>query len=227
MKQQLIDFFEFKFQLYRYNFLKNLFHKIRVKEFMSKDEKKLFDIELKPNSIIFDVGGYEGNFTERLLEKNPKSFFYIFEPIYQFYKNIKKKFENGNNIYVFPVGLSDEDKNIPLEVNFDRTTHSGEFNLDGQFELSNLKSISNFIIEKKIEHIDLLKLNVEGAEYEILNNLISKNLIGKVNTLLIQFHLNESVDYKRYKTLKKKILKTHKSEFNSIFVWEKFTLKTF
>ena len=86
MKQQLIDFFEFKFQLYRYNFLKNLFHKIRVKEFMSKDEKKLFDIELKPNSIIFDVGGYEGNFTERLLEKNPKSFFYIFEPIYQFYK---------------------------------------------------------------------------------------------------------------------------------------------
>ena len=227
MKQQLIDFFEFKFQLYRYNFLKNLFHKIRVKEFMSKDEKRLFDIELKPNSIIFDVGGYEGNFTERLLAKNPKSFFYIFEPIYQFYKNIKKKFENGNNIYVFPVGLSDEDKNIPLEVNFDRTTHSGEFNLDGQFELSNLKSISNFIIEKKIEHIDLLKLNVEGAEYEILNNLISKNLIGKVNTLLIQFHLNESADYKRYKTLKKKILKTHKSEFNSIFVWEKFTLKTF
>ena len=227
MKQKLIDFLEFKFHLYKYASLKNLFHKIRVKDFMSKDEKKLFDIELKPNSIIFDVGGYEGNFTERLLEKNPKSFFYIFEPIYQFYKNIKKKFENGNNIYVFPVGLSDEDKNIPLEVNFDRTTHSGEFNLDGQFELSNLKSISNFIIEKKIEHIDLLKLNVEGAEYEILNNLIKKNLIGKVNTLLIQFHLNESVDYKRYKTLKKKILKTHKSEFNSIFVWEKFTLKTF
>ena len=45
---------------------------------MSKDEKKLFDIELKPNSIIFDVGGYEGNFTDRLLDKNSKSFFYIF-----------------------------------------------------------------------------------------------------------------------------------------------------
>ena len=52
--------------------------------------------------------------------------------------------------------------------------------LDSQYELSNLKSISDFIIEKKIEQVDLLKLNVEGAEYEILDNLISNNLLGKV-----------------------------------------------
>ena len=70
MKQELIDFLEFKFHLYKYVFLKDLFHKIRVKDFMSKDEKKLFDIELKPHSIIFDVGGYEGSFTTRLLDKN-------------------------------------------------------------------------------------------------------------------------------------------------------------
>ena len=39
MKQQLIDFLEFKFHLYRYSSLKYLFHKIRVKDFMSKDEE--------------------------------------------------------------------------------------------------------------------------------------------------------------------------------------------
>ena len=227
MKQQLIDFFEFKFHLYRYKTLKNLFHRVRVKEFMSKDEKKLFDIQLKPKSIIFDVGGYEGSFTERLFNKNPQSFFYVFEPIYKFYKNIKRKFENTDNIFIFPVGLSDENKTIPLELNFDRTSHSGMLDVDSQFELSNLKSISEFIIEKKIESIDLLKLNVEGAEYEILNNLINTNLICRIKTLLIQFHLNENIDYSKYKILKNKILKTHKSEFNSIFVWEKFTLKTF
>ena len=48
MKKRLIDFLEFKFHLYRNAALKDLFHKIRVKDFMSKDEKKLFDIELKP-----------------------------------------------------------------------------------------------------------------------------------------------------------------------------------
>lgn len=226
MKKQLIDFLEFKFHLYRYSSFKDLFHKIRVKDFMSKNEKKLFDIELKPNSIIFDVGGYEGNFTDRLLHKNPKSFFYIFEPIYKYYKSIKNKFENVDNVFVFPFGLSNEDKTIPLELNFDRTSHDIVLDLDNQYELSNLKSISNFIIEKKIEQIDLLKLNVEGAEYEILDNLISNNLLGKVKTLLIQFHLNQSVDYLKYKILKNKILKTHNCEFESIFVWEKFTLKT-
>lgn len=226
MKKQLIDFLEFKFHLYRYSSFKDLFHKIRVKDFMSKDEKKLFDIELKPNSIIFDVGGYEGNFTNRLLLKNRKSFFYIFEPIYKFYKSLNKKFENVDNVLVFPFGLYDEDKTVPLQFNFDRTSHSGELDIDSQYELSNLKSISNFIIEKKFEQIDLLKLNVEGAEYEILDNLISTNLIGTVKTLLIQFHLNQSTDYSKYKILKKKILKTHDCEFKSIFVWEKFTLRT-
>ena len=225
MKQQLIDFLEFKFHLYRYTYLKNLFHKIRVKDFMSKDEKKLFDIKLKPNSIIFDVGGYEGNFTDRLLHKNSKSFFYIFEPIYLFYKNIKNKFENVDNVFVFSFGLSDEDKIIPLELNFDRTSHNGVLDLDSNYELSNLKSISDFVVEKKIEQIDLLKLNVEGAEYEILDNLISTNFIDKVKILLVQFHLNQSIDYSKYKSLKKKILKTHNCEFKSIFVWEKFTLK--
>ena len=77
MKKRVIDFLEFKFHLYRSAYLKDLFHKIRVKDFMSKDERKLFDIELKPNSVIFDVGGYEGNFTNRLLHKNPKSFLYF------------------------------------------------------------------------------------------------------------------------------------------------------
>lgn len=226
MRQQLIDFLEFKFHLYRYSSFKDLFHKIRVKDFMLKDEKKLFDIELKPNSVIFDVGGYEGNFTDRLLHKNPKSFFYIFEPIYKFYKSIKNKFENVDKVLVFPFGLSDEDKTIPLELNFDRTSHNGVLDLHSQYELSNLKSISNFIIEKKIEQIDLLKLNVEGAEYEILDNLISANLMVKVKTLLIQFHLNQSIDYSKYKNIKNKILKTHNCEFKSIFVWEKFTLKT-
>ena len=226
MKQELIDFLEFKFHLYKYVFLKDLFHKIRVKDFMSKDEKKLFDIELKPHSIIFDVGGYEGSFTTRLLDKNSKSFFYIFEPIYKYYKSIKKKFENVDNVSVFPFGLSDENKTIPLELNFDRTSHNGVLDIDSNYELSNLKSISDFVIEKKIEQIDLLKLNVEGAEYEILDNLISTNLMDKVKTLLIQFHLNQSKDYLKYKSLKKKILKTHNCEFKSIFVWEKFTSKT-
>ena len=81
------------------------------------------------------------------------------------------------------------------------------------YELSNLKSISDFVVEKKIEQIDLLKLNVEGAEYEILDNLISTNFIDKVKILLVQFHLNQSIDYSKYKSLKKKILKTHNCEF--------------
>ena len=41
-----------------------------------------------------------------------------------------------------------------------------------------------------IEYIDFLKLNIEGSEYELLENLISSNNLDKIKYLQIQFHEN-------------------------------------
>ena len=43
------------------------------------------------------------------------------------------------------------------------------------------------IINKKTK-VDLLKLNVEGAEYEILNRVIKTNNLNKFGSFLIQYH---------------------------------------
>lgn len=225
MNQKLINILQFKFYLYKSSYLREIFHTIRVKYFMLNHEKKLFDIKLKPKSIIFDVGGYEGTFTNRLINNNAESNFYIFEPIFKYYKNIKNKFKNINNVFIFPFGLSNRDTKVPLEMNLDRTSHNKYIDDQADFELSSLKRISTFIVENKLSEIDLIKLNVEGAEYEILEDLIDSNLLKNIKVLLIQFHLNQSEDYNKYIKIRDKILMTHKCDFNSIFVWEKFSLR--
>ena len=45
-----------------------------------------------------------------------------------------------------------------------------------------------------IEKIDLLKLNIEGSEYDLLEKLLKSGLISTIDKLQIQFHenINES-----------------------------------
>ena len=39
-----------------------------------------------------------------------------------------------------------------------------------------------------INKIDLMKINIEGGEYDLLFCLIEKDLISRINNLQIQFH---------------------------------------
>ena len=46
------------------------------------------------------------------------------------------------------------------------------------------KKASDYIKGK----IDLLKINIEGGEYEVLENLIENDLIKNIDNIQIQFH---------------------------------------
>lgn len=72
--------------------------------------------------------------------------------------------------------------------------------------------ISEFLKNFNDEYI-ILKLDVEGAEYDILNHLISTGLIEKVNELYVEFHdyfFNESSNDIKNKLLEYNI----KCDFN-------------
>jgi len=74
--------------------------------------------------------------------------------------------------------------------------------------------------------IDLMSINIEGAEYDVLNALIDSKLIQQVKNLQVQFHFFDDQFYvnKRDEVLKK-ILMTHKVKLSFPFVWEGFERK--
>ncbi len=53
------------------------------------------------------------------------------------------------------------------------------------------ETLSNLLAKHKIDHIDLLKLDVEGAEYNIIENL-EPETFGRIDNLLIEFHENKN-----------------------------------
>jgi FkbM family methyltransferase len=186
-----------------------------------KGELKRFDYPLNENSIVFDLGGYKGEFTEEIYNKFNCTV-YVFEPVYELFKIIKDKFNKNDKINVFNFGLSDCNKS--LEINL-ADNASSIYGKNGVKETIKLVSIFDFISENKIHYVDLLKINIEGGEYEVLPELINKGYVVNIENLQIQFHdfVDDAIS-KREKIINN-LSKTHSSTFSYYMVWENWRLK--
>jgi len=158
---------------------------------------KLFDKLLKTNDIVFDVGANVGLFS--LLAANrlkDKVKVYAFEPSdYPFDKirrNIslnKFKSINTNNI-----GLWDHKGFVKFHLCIDEAYNSIGTNPQSEIKSSiniPVTTIDDFCQEKNITKIDILKIDSEGAEFQILNG--AKRLISSLSIPIIICEYNREV----------------------------------
>ena len=71
-----------------------------------------------------------------------------------------------------------------------------------------------------------MKINIEGAEYKLLDRIIDTGLINNINHLQIQFHKKdiENPEYKREKAISK-LSETHNNIWSYYYVWERWSNK--
>ena len=176
---------------------------------------KKFDLD--SNSIFFDVGGFEGDYTDKILNQyDCKS--YIFEPHPEYFAKLQKKFMNKNNVKLFNYGLGGETKNLFLTDDSESSKVT-----DKKTELKiGVRDITEVTKELSIENIDLLKLNIEGMEYELLEKLIRTGEIRKIDKLKIQFH--ESIPNAELwrEKIRNELKNTHKEIWTYYMVWERW-----
>ena len=183
----------------------------------NKNNEVLYIHNLHQNSIVYDVGGYLGEFSENLL-KRYDPFIHLFEPVLEFHQHCKKVFNGSIKITLHNYALSNtNDSQKILKSDNSSSIHTDKF---GELQDIQTRRISDIISELKHDKIDLLKLNVEGSEFLILLDLIKTNSLSKVNVLLIQFH-NFYPNAKNLRNeIRYELSKTHKERWNYPFVWE-------
>lgn len=184
------------------------------------DKTKRLDYNLDENSIVFDVGGYQGEWSKDIYNKY-KSNIYIFEPVQKFYKQIKEIFESIEKIKVYNFGLGGQNANQKI---FFEEDASSIFNNNDEYFNIEIVDINEFIKNNNIVNIDLLKLNIEGSEYDVLDSLIKKNNLSKIKNLQIQFHRNIVDCSQRRDIIRNKLSKTHKLTYDYSFIWENWQL---
>ena len=89
-----------------------------------------------------------------------------------------------------------------------------------------LVDVGQLIEERFSNELGCLKLNVEGAEYEILDKLLSAGQVSGIQYILIQFHKGPLNCVQRREQIQMRLGETHKKVFDFPFVWELWREKT-
>ena len=185
------------------------------------DDTLRLDYNLDENSIVFDIGGYKGEFAEKIFNKY-KSTIYIFEPVKSFFHVLENKFKDNPKIKIFNFGLSDKSEKMIINLSNDGSSVYGNGN---ETETIYLNSIVEFLKEKKINKINLLKINIEGGEFQMLPTLLDTPYINNIENLQIQFHnFIDNAENMREK-IRRQLAQTHELTYDYYFVWENWTLK--
>jgi FkbM family methyltransferase len=181
----------------------------------------LFNYDLNKDSVVLDVGGYEGQWASDLFSRFQCEIF-IFEVVQSFVDKMEKRFSNNSSIKIYNHGLGNSTRNEKINVSEDSSSLYVKSN---QYEEIKIVDFKEWINENNFLSIQLLKMNIEGAEYELLERIIDQGFHKKIDNLLIQFH-NFTPDARpRMEKIQGKLNETHNLQFQYDFIWESWKIK--
>lgn len=166
-----------------------------VHEMFCRDDYKIASIQYDcPEPVVLDIGANIGDFALLVHGLNPQAKIFAYEPEHFNLEVIKKNIGlngAGQNIKIFPLAVAGTDGEKTFYVSQSEYAHTLEKNLRGndlaQAITVNSTTIEQIFQENNINHIDLLKLDIEGAEYDVLYNL-PQNLYDKIRYIALEIH---------------------------------------
>ena len=137
----------------------------------------------KREVTVFDIGANVGNYSETFISEakknNLKIKIHAFEPSKSTFAKLKNRFASSPEVILINSGLSDENGNQTLyeDKNENNSGGSSLYNRKVLLESSKIEEkiqlvrLDSYIKEKKVAHIDFMKLDVEGHELFVLKGM--------------------------------------------------------
>jgi len=162
-------------------------------------------LQVNTPSTILDVGANVGQSISFFRQISSRSIIYAFEPHPDCFSTLMRKFQGS--VHLFDYAISDSDKLVSFFIspmsetsslslpNFDSNWSKLKNRILGLTEEESYvevqvqsRSLDSFLQEHNITLVDLVKIDVEGAEYSVL--LGAKNSLseGKIKAVQLEVH---------------------------------------
>jgi FkbM family methyltransferase len=199
-KNILIKDFNYK-HLFSNKFKKIKLNEPKFIEYFDFDDfniYKKFDINLDNIRNYVDIGSNYGLSGISLLERNVKT--YMIEADANNYNIIRKIFDDNTNIKIINKAVHTYDGFVDFYENPVYSEVSSIYETTGNKTTVECISPNTLVDLIDEDFIDLMKIDIEGSEYDFFNTITDENL-KKINRIIIEFHNNE--DYKVMDILEK------------------------
>ena len=163
--------------------------------FISEVYKKM---NVSKNDVVLDVGGHFGYFSLYALDKGAKKV-HVLEPSEENFKHLCRNTGKFDKIVPYNLALSDSVDQKQFIITGPSATNSfhRNYNHDSENPVSlgitkkesvNCIDFETFIRINNINRIDALKMDCEGAEWDVLPTISDKFLKHKIRKMSIELH---------------------------------------
>jgi FkbM family methyltransferase len=127
---------------------------------------------LKRDAVFVDIGCNKGKILDLMRRAAPDGVFFAFEPVPYLFELLSAKYRSDRRVRLFNIALSSKNGSAPFFVNQQNSGLSGLSNRPGRIAQDQLKAIDVLVgtLDGALDnrHIDLIKIDVEGAEFDVL-----------------------------------------------------------
>lgn len=135
-----------------------------------RKQTELFVLKSKGKKVLWDLGAHVGYYTLLFLSRNQNSSAFCFEPLERNNLYFKEHMKlNGIKDYeLFAVAVSDRED--ILSFTRGKSTVAGKLSETGEMQIKAIK-LSDWFEEGKMSCPDVIKIDIEGAEVDVLNDI--------------------------------------------------------
>lgn len=182
-------------------------------------EARRFDYPyLNADSTVIDLGGFRGEWADGIFVRYQPNI-HVFEPHPRFAKALIDKYSHNPRIRVHACALGSEDGEFKLG---DLGDASSSYHSQGHRHVCATVEAGAHLALFQVNSVDLIKINIEGGEYDIVPHLARIGFLPRIKTLQIQFHLVTGQSPDERDAIRDMLRQTHREAWCYPLVWEQW-----
>jgi FkbM family methyltransferase len=178
----------------------------------------LYEADLHAGSTVLDVGAYDGAWAEGIVDRSGATV-YAFEPDPTSLRKLHTRFPAGSPVTVLGYGLAGADRTVDLGLAGPGSSVYEHAGLFGTARVE-LRDVVGVLDELGLETVDLLKVNIEGGEYDLFDRLIGAGRLGAMRHVSVQFHEWHPKAHARRASIRRALGVDHEQVWCYPWIWE-------
>lgn len=154
-------------------------------------KKLIYLVEVSPPQVVIDLGAQIGGFSLYALDRCPGSVVYSLEPDPENYKYLLENIKINNvEKYITPINMAAYSDNMPILFNrSEDSTRAGSIYYAGNETIEVMAITLNELFRiYSIDKCDILKIDIEGAEYDVMYSCPSE-VLNRINKIYMECHI--------------------------------------